>query len=146
MHPLATLEFSTRVAKRAQYEAIEISWEDSPLRIRNASHADPSEHEYEVTMTDGVPVACTCPADKRFDGACKHRVAVAIEAGSEASPSTTESARLMTQSGAENDTDADARADSDETAELSTADDTCPDCRPGFPCWDCYREQKREFR
>lgn len=48
------------------------------MLVRNNSHAVPSEHEYVVALSDGVPSACECPADERFDGACKHRVAVAI--------------------------------------------------------------------
>src|SRR6056297_1828761 len=78
MHPLERLDFPTRVAKRAQYEAFEFTVTDDGVRVRNCSHADPTDHEYTVTVEDGLPTACTCPADKRFAGACKHRVAVAI--------------------------------------------------------------------
>ncbi|WP_114578519.1 SWIM zinc finger family protein [Saliphagus sp. LR7] len=31
-----------------------------------------------MNVENGVPVACECPADTYRDGACKHRVAVAI--------------------------------------------------------------------
>lgn len=44
--------------------------------VRNGSHPDPSDHEYLVTVDDGVPATCECPDDERCDGACKHRVAV----------------------------------------------------------------------
>ncbi|MFB6202554.1 MAG: SWIM zinc finger family protein [Halorhabdus sp.] len=77
-HPLARLEFSRRVAKRAQYEAFEFTVTPAGARVRNCSHANPDAHEYLVTVQDGVPIACTCPADEHYDGACKHRVAVAI--------------------------------------------------------------------
>jgi hypothetical protein len=77
-HPLARLDFSTRVRKRAEYEAFECVLLGTDVRVRNVSYATPDTHEYLVTVRDGLPVACTCPADDRFDGACKHRVAVAI--------------------------------------------------------------------
>jgi hypothetical protein len=77
-HPLARLEFSSRVRKRAQYEAFEFSLIPGGVRVRNGSYADPENHEYDVAIRDGVPVACTCPADAHFHGACKHRVAVAM--------------------------------------------------------------------
>ena len=77
-HPLERLEYSRRVLKRAQYEAFEFSLVDGALRVRNASHADPTAHEYRVHVNDGHPVACTCPFDTRGAKACKHRVAVAI--------------------------------------------------------------------
>ncbi|WP_232833891.1 SWIM zinc finger family protein [Saliphagus sp. LR7] len=31
-----------------------------------------------MTIGDGLPDSCTCPADEHHQGACKHRVAVAI--------------------------------------------------------------------
>jgi hypothetical protein len=77
-HPLAQLSFSSRVRKRAQYEAYEFALVSDGIRVRNASYADPENHEYTVTVRDGIPVGCSCPADARFEGACKHRVAVAI--------------------------------------------------------------------
>ena len=77
-HPLARLEFSSRVRKRAQYEAYEFTLTTDGVRVRNTSYADPENHEYHVAVEDGLPVACTCPADRKFEGACKHRVAVAI--------------------------------------------------------------------
>ncbi|WP_324759518.1 SWIM zinc finger family protein [Haloarcula sp. GH36] len=79
MHPLEHLDFSTTVAKRAQYEALALSIFGTDILVRNESHETPSDHEYLVTVEDGLPVSCTCPADARFDGACKHRVAVAIQ-------------------------------------------------------------------
>ena len=68
----------TRILKRAQYEALTFAWLDGNVRVRNHSHAEPTNHEYVVTIDDGRPIACTCPADGRFDHPCKHRVAVAI--------------------------------------------------------------------
>lgn len=77
-HPLARLAVSTRVLKRAQYEAFEFELHDGALLVRNGSHPNPENHEYEVTVTDGVPTHCECPADQNYEGACKHRVAVTI--------------------------------------------------------------------
>ncbi|AZH24780.1 SWIM zinc finger family protein [Haloplanus aerogenes] len=77
-HPLTQLDVSTRVLKRAQYEAFEFTLEPDGVRVRNGSYADPENHEYLVRVADGLPISCTCPADARFAGACKHRLAVAI--------------------------------------------------------------------
>jgi len=76
--PLAALAFTTRVAKRAQYEAFAFTVAADGVVVRNESHADPSAHEYRVTVDEGLPTACECPADQQYEGACKHRVAVAI--------------------------------------------------------------------
>lgn len=76
--PLSRLETTNRVLKRAQYEAFTFALADGGVLVRNESHADPDDHEYHVTVNRGVPVACECPADEHYDGACKHRVAVAI--------------------------------------------------------------------
>jgi len=78
MPPLAQLEYTTYVLRRAQYEAFAFSLTDEGILVRNESHANPGEHEYHVTVDDGLPVSCQCPADERFDHACKHRVAIAI--------------------------------------------------------------------
>lgn len=82
MPPLDDLDTTTRVLKRAQYEAfafaIDATTDPPSVVVRNESHADPSDDEYRVTITDGVPTACECPADQHYEGACKHRVAIAI--------------------------------------------------------------------
>ena len=75
---LDRLEVSDRALKRAQYEAFDFRLTPDGVEVRNGSHADPSEHVYTVTVADGVPATCTCPADDHYDGACKHRLAVAI--------------------------------------------------------------------
>ncbi|WP_132061009.1 SWIM zinc finger family protein [Halorussus amylolyticus] len=75
---LARLETTSRVRKRAQYEAFEFELQDDDVRVRNRSHANPEDHEYIVRIEDDLPTACTCPADVKYSGACKHRVAVAI--------------------------------------------------------------------
>ncbi|WP_246023082.1 SWIM zinc finger family protein [Halosimplex halophilum] len=78
MHPLQALSFNSRIAKRAQYEAFEFELLSTEILVRNGSHANPSDHEYLVTVEDGIPATCECPADTHYEGACKHRVAVAI--------------------------------------------------------------------
>ena len=77
-HPLSRLEWTPRILKRAQYKALQFSLVGGDIRVRNASHANPAAHEYRVRVTDGHPVACTCPFDTRSADACKHRVGVAI--------------------------------------------------------------------
>lgn len=58
-------EFTGWVGPDAAREAWE-SWDD------------PEDHEYRVSVVDGVPTVCECPADRYHDEVCKHRVAVAI--------------------------------------------------------------------
>lgn len=65
-------------SQSVHYEAFEFSLLDGDVHVRNESHLDPSHHEYRVTVVDGDPAACECPADAADDGPCKHRVAVAI--------------------------------------------------------------------
>ncbi|GAA0234590.1 SWIM zinc finger family protein [Haladaptatus pallidirubidus] len=74
---LSHLTFTNRVAKRAQYEALEFSLTRG-VCVRNTSHANPADHEYLVIVCEGIPIACECPADDRYYGACKHRVGIAI--------------------------------------------------------------------
>jgi hypothetical protein len=62
---------------RSGSSAVKI-WYDGDVLIRNESHLDPANHKYRVTVVDGIPESCECPADERFDGPCKHRTAIAI--------------------------------------------------------------------
>lgn len=145
MHPLEQLEFPTRVAKRAQYEAFEFSLTDGSVLVRNGSHPDPSEHEYLVTVEDGVPAACECPADDAYEGACKHRVAVAIRRPLLDAVAT--SKRAVAADGGEfssakgtADTTSDpegAKSESDPDSNAEMTD--CGECRDEFPCWECVR-------
>ncbi|WP_259532916.1 SWIM zinc finger family protein [Halalkaliarchaeum sp. AArc-CO] len=76
--PISQLDPAKRVLKRAQYEAFEFSLLNGNVLVRNASYSDPIEHEYLVTVHDGLPRSCECPSDTHSQGPCKHRVAVAI--------------------------------------------------------------------
>ena len=149
MHPLETLDFPTQVAKRAQYEAFEFTLTTDGVVVRNGSHPDPSDHEYLVTVDDGIPAACECPADERFNGACKHRVAVAIRrplldaVAANASP--------VIADGGQADADTPATVDPDGTADPTPEDgaeatsDDCTDCLPDFPCWECVRTSRKQL-
>lgn len=75
---LKRLDPPDRVLKRAQYEPFEFSLLDGDIRVRNGSHRNPADHEYRVTVVDGIPATCDCPADTAYECLCKHRVAVAI--------------------------------------------------------------------
>jgi hypothetical protein len=73
----STDEYSDRVQKRAEHEALEFSLGGpGHIKVRNCSHADPSDHTYIVAIEDREAVECTCPADEYNPGPCKHRVAV----------------------------------------------------------------------
>lgn len=126
--PLTELEYTDRVLKRAQYEAFEFSVDGRTVHVRNGSHANPDEHEYEITVETGVPTACTCPADDQYEGACKHRVGVAI--------------RRPLLRACRTDLLADGGTEVREQVEES---DSCPECTAlgDFPCWECVRTGRR---
>lgn len=77
-HPLDQFDVPTRVLKRAQYEAFAFELRGTDVLVRNESHACPDDHEYVVTIDDGLPATCTCPADEHSEYPCKHRVAIVI--------------------------------------------------------------------
>jgi len=134
-HPLSRLEFTKRVAKRAQYEAFEFTIVPEGVRIRNGSHANPEEHEYLVGVAGGIPETCTCPADGRFDGACKHRVGVAIR-----KPILDAANRQVAADGGVETSVGRARQ---EHGQSMDEDDECAECLEEFPCWECVRTGAR---
>lgn len=163
MHPLTYLEFTTRVTKRAQYEAFEFSLhvEAGGVLVRNESYADPEHHEYLVTVTDGLPTGCECPANERYEGACKHRVAVGIRPAicstlarcdrdvpepviADGGPQTTTSKPSQES---ERATETEKGREMEREANTDEPDDdcACADLTAGFPCWECYRTGRREF-
>ncbi|WP_266080635.1 SWIM zinc finger family protein [Haladaptatus caseinilyticus] len=138
-HVLSHLRYSKRVAKRAQYEALECSLTARGVLVRNTSHANPVDHEYLVTVRDGIPIACECPADDRYDGACKHRVGVAIrtpllQAATDHS--------LVADGGTQIEKDAETHIEDSYTDQPADCD--C-DGLGGFPCWPCVRSGRRDL-
>ncbi|QLH81301.1 SWIM zinc finger family protein [Halosimplex pelagicum] len=156
MHPLEQLEFPSRVAKRAQYEAFEFTLSSNGVVVRNGSHANPAEHEYLVTVEDSVPAICECPADKQYDSACKHRVAVAIRrplldaiaVTDESQPVAADGGQVTSsvgESDTENDSVTNTRPGSSQSALASPDDEDCPECLDDFPCWECVRTGRRDL-
>jgi hypothetical protein len=139
MHPLTTLEFSNRVRKRAQYEAFDFALIDGGVQVRNCSHANPDEHDYLVTITDGVPSACECPAAWKYEGACKHQVAVAIRTPIIEAARDYEQ-RALTDGGFSQVGEPHTHTEENEIDEVP-----CEDCIGKFPCWECYRSGRREL-
>ncbi|WP_227377598.1 SWIM zinc finger family protein [Haladaptatus halobius] len=136
---LSQLTFIKRVAKRAQYEALEFSLETRGVLVRNTSHANPADPEYLVTVHDGIPIACECPADDRYEGACKHRVGVAIrtpllQAATDHS--------LVADGGIQIENEPENHAEDSDTNQ--PADCYC-DRLSGFPCWSCVRSGRRDL-
>jgi hypothetical protein len=138
-HLLTSLDPSTRVRKRAEYEAFAFSLIEGDVLVRNESHADPENHEYRVTIENGIPKRCECPADTHTEEACKHRIALAIrdkilEAATEY--------RTLADGGPKAEPETDSGGD--EHTEDSTPDSSAG-CEhlDGFPCWECVRTGKR---
>lgn len=137
LHPadvLDVLDADEQVEKRAQWEAFEFTvLGNGDVEVVNDSHENADDHTYRVHVESGIPSDCTCPADTYQEGACKHRVAVAIrepvlEAATEDQP---------------------ARADGGVTPDSLVTDDRDDDrpedcdCGPhfeGLACWPCYRD------
>lgn len=131
---LGQLQVTSRVAKRAQYEAFEFSVTPDGVRVRNNSHATPEDHEYLVRVEEGVPTSCTCPADERFPGACKHRVAVAIR-------------KPVLAAAVDQQLVADGGVQAQQSTGGTQEADAC-DCDglPGeFPCWECFRSGEKDL-
>ncbi|MDS0223788.1 SWIM zinc finger family protein [Haloarcula sp. S1AR25-5A] len=100
-------------------------------------------------MDGSIPQACTCPADDRFDGACKHRVAIAIRRpdGDQTQRSSRDTARIRGDGGSSIDPDTEDVVSPNSTerpTDVSNPDE-CEECLPEFPCWDCYRRGRRDF-
>ena len=128
------IDASPRVLKRAQYEALEFSLWDGGILVRNESHANPREHEYQITIKDGRPVECSCPADANYEGACKHRTAVALRR-----PILTAAHEMRAR------TDGGRRPESSFEQGDSGEECACERLHEGFPCWECVRTGKRRL-
>lgn len=136
--PLTQLKPTNRTLKRAQYEAFEFSLLDGDVLVRNCSHADPSAHEYRVTVVDTLPATCECPADQIYDHPCKHRVAIAIR------PAILEFAaqvRVLTDGGTASDVE-DMRSPIDEH---KPEECDCAVLSDDFPCWPCVESGRRSL-
>lgn len=123
-----------RTIKRAQWEAFEFEVSAGVVTVRNASYADPSDHEYRVVVEDGIPVACDCTGFQ-YDSTEKHLVAVAIrepvlQAAQAGEMAVATDGGAVTTHGREDDhcrpDDCDCHDWNSDTIEL--------------PCWPCYRD------
>lgn len=134
---LSELTYSEKTAKRAQWESFEFSVPaNGTVVVANVSYGDEAdEHTHAVNVEDGVPTSCTCKGDEYQPGACKHRVAVAINAPvlSAASASGPDGKRAL----------ADGGALVEPVQEENDEDEDC-DCahfeEGALPCFECYRE------
>lgn len=100
--PIDRLEFDATTGKRAVYENLEYTPREGYVEVTNTSHgADECDaHTYRVDIADGVPTRCECPADQYHDGACKHRVGVALaEAVLEAAETNPDTPPVATDGG-----------------------------------------------
>lgn len=139
-NPLEELSVTKRTVKRAQYEAFEFSLAPDGVQVRNTSHANPGDHEYLVEIDDGVPTACTCPADETYSGACKHRIAVAIR---RPIIDAATQQQLVADGGTVQSNLEDQRHTADDSSDERDCD--CTDLSGEFPCWECYRSGRREL-
>jgi hypothetical protein len=161
--PLAALEYTEKTGKRAVYE--EFTFEPragGDVVVTNDSHGDDGEeHTYTVHVTSGIPSDCTCPADEYHEGACKHRVAVAlrpalcdvVDVGAD-QPVATDggSAEWTERADALDDTDGEDVVDLSErygeAPPESDDGDECEECAEladGWPCAQCYVAGDAEF-
>lgn len=149
-NPFGELDVTNRTVKRAQYEALEFALSADGVQVRNNSHANPEDHEYLVEVAEGVPTACNCPADAKYDGACKHRIAVAIRRpildAVRRQQLVADGGVSSTSKPEENDLRDDENHESEESSDdEQSADCDCADLQSDFPCWECYRSGRRDF-
>lgn len=137
-HVLTQLDVSNRFLKRAQYEAFSFTVLDEGVLVRNGSYTDPDDHEYLVTLSDGLPTQCTCPADRKYGPACKHRLAVAIRDPVIEAARQCEVRHPVTDGGTQTARSTN-RDHEDETPEWCD----CADLRDDFPCWECYLRDRK---
>jgi len=100
------LEFTENTGKRAVYEEYEFRpLGGGDVEVENLSHGDADDgedHSYVVHVVGGLPSDCECPADEYHEGACKHRVALAMRpALLEVSEAGQETPALATDGGQE---------------------------------------------
>lgn len=161
-NPLTRLPIHGPSLRRAQTEPFEFRLVPEGVLVRNLKYANPAEHEYLVTVEAGVPICCTCPADLHYDGACKHRLAVAIRKPVlDAAVAALLSADGGVAGRPRRDENDDAVEDTEEEADESGAggaeanvdadvderppDCSCPDDPEGFPCWPCVRDGRKKL-
>jgi len=127
---LDVLDADATTEKRATWEAFEFTvLESGAVKVVNASHDNPDDHQYTVHTGGRIPTDCTCPAFEYQKGPCKHMVAVAIR------EPVLEAATAKPV----------LKADGGVVVERRATDerpDDC-DCAPSFdglPCWACYRD------
>lgn len=137
-HPLTELGPANRVLKRAQYEAFAFSLVARGIRVRNESHRDPADHEYHVTVSEGVPTRCECPADTIHDTPCKHRVALAVR------PRLLELVAAVQTVADATERPAPAHpARGHNNANARACD--CAALPDDFPCWECVRTGRQDL-
>ncbi len=134
---LERLDPTNRVLKRAQYEAFEFSLCDGDVLVRNESHLRPTDHEYRVTVIDGIPTTCECPADEHFDGPCKHRTAVAIR--SRILDVATQM-QLVADGGITTERTLCKKENKTRVRECD-----CQYLSDDFPCWECVKTGRRDL-
>ncbi|WP_232833779.1 SWIM zinc finger family protein [Saliphagus sp. LR7] len=119
--------------------------------MTNGSYGDDEkrDHTYRVNIENGVPVACECPSDTYQDGACKHRVAVAIrEPVLEAATADDSQDRVATDGGGLVVAgDGGAVLESDDVDETTTETEDCAcSTLPGdYSCAACYIDGDAEW-
>jgi hypothetical protein len=133
------LNVSNRFLKRAQYEAFSFTILDEGVLVRNGSYTNPDDHEYLVTVIDEIPVRCTCPADRKYEPACKHRLAVAIREPVLTAARQVSPARPVADGG----THAATEPDIENSEPDPPARCDCTDLSDDFPCWECYRRGRK---
>jgi len=153
-HVLARLDVSPSARRRAETQPFAFELVTDGVRVTNHSYEQPSEHSYVVTVDDGLPISCECPADTHYDSACKHRLAVAIRTPvlQAAVSRCTTAARAVADGGTQpveaSEATPNADVDLDNDHDGSEDDPEWCDCaglEDGFPCFECVRRGRRHL-
>lgn len=140
--PLDQLETTDRSLHRAQNEEFAFRLQAGDVVVRNLTYEEPSEHEYRITIEDGIPVDCTCPAEEHYAPACKHRVAVAIR---DAVRDAAVRMQVAADGGEVAEPPTPEQEADDETTAAEPEECDCANLPEGVPCWPCFRDGRAAF-
>ncbi|MFC7070515.1 SWIM zinc finger family protein [Halobaculum lipolyticum] len=144
-HVLTKLEVSPGPRRRAQIEPFTFSLVAEGVRVTNHRYEEPSNHSYVVTVTDGVPVTCECPADAHFNVTCKHRLAVAIRTPVLQAATKKALADGGTQPANPGEEDHNRGEHLDEASGERPEWCECDGLEDGFPCFECVERGHKDL-
>lgn len=135
------LDADETTEKRAKWESFAFVLPTAgKVNVANHSYGDDEakEHTYTVTVDEGGPIECTCPAFEYHCApgeACKHMVAV-----TETEPVLAAALELVTEDDDEPEIRTDGGIVEAEPESVRPEECTCLARMEDLACWPCFRE------